>query len=237
MGSARRSDRGAGGADGPGRRLVHRDELGAAGPGPEQAGQAGRHRAGRFQLDAQLGEFRAHVGQVLLVPPQLAFQLEDALDAREVDPLFLGQALDLAEREHVAQRVPAAPAAGAARGHQPQPVLVRRVCGCRPASWAATEMTYTGESSDRSNALLMASPALLARGTPPQPRHPPPRDAPPARPASPADQFHVLDAMSDAPGALQQVIARVLPGGGLPEVLQGLPGLAVHVLRHLDLRR
>src|SRR5450631_1595311 len=41
--------------------------------------------------------------------------------------------------------------------------------------------------------------------------------------------------MSDTPGALQQVIARVLPGGGLPEVLQGLPGRAVHVLGHLNL--
>src|SRR5580693_8349266 len=40
--------------------------------------------------------------------------------------------------------------------------------------------------------------------------------------------------ISAAPGALQQVIARVLPGGGLPEVLQGLPGRSGHVLGHLD---
>ena len=82
---------------------MHRDQLGAPGPGAEQPGQPGGHRAGRFELDAQLGELRAHVGEALLVPPQVTLQFEDALDPREVDPLFLGQALDLAQREHVAQ--------------------------------------------------------------------------------------------------------------------------------------
>ena len=82
---------------------MHRDKLGAARPGPEQARQPGRDRAGGFELDAELREFRAHVGQELLVALQLLVQREDALDAGEVDPLFLGQALDLAQREHVTQ--------------------------------------------------------------------------------------------------------------------------------------
>ena len=73
--------------------------------------------------DAELREFRAHVGQELLVALQLLVQRENALDAGEVDSLFLGQALDLAQREHVA-RVPAALAPGPAGGDQPELVVV-----------------------------------------------------------------------------------------------------------------
>ena len=95
-------------------RAADRHELGASGPVAQQPGQPGSHGAGRFELDAQLGQLRARVGEALLVAAQLLVQLEDALDAREVDPLFLGQALHFAQGEHVAQRVPAALAAGPA---------------------------------------------------------------------------------------------------------------------------
>ena len=54
------------------------------------------------ELGPELAHLRGHVGQDAAEPLQLAFQLEDPLDAQEVDAL-LGQPLHLAEQQHVAQ--------------------------------------------------------------------------------------------------------------------------------------
>lgn len=83
------------------------------------------------------GEF----GDAGLERGDLVLQLDDALDAGEVDALVLGQPLDLTQELDVAGGVAAAPAGGAAGETRPRRSYWRRVWGWSPESWAATEMT------------------------------------------------------------------------------------------------
>ena len=55
-----------------------------------------------LELESELERFRSVLADMTAEMGQLAFQLEDALDAQEVDAL-LRQPLHLAEQQHVAQ--------------------------------------------------------------------------------------------------------------------------------------
>ena len=69
-------------------------------------------------------------------------ELEDAPDAGEVDALLLGEPLHLAQQRDVARRSSAGPDRPSDPGWtRPSRSYVRSVCGCMPASSAATEMT------------------------------------------------------------------------------------------------
>src|SRR5215471_1988254 len=78
-----------------------------------------------------------------------------------------------------------------------------------PDRFAATEMTYTGMSSDSSYGLLMSSPFL----------------------------FPVVLMNSVLPRPAEQFLPGIRPGGGYPQVLKRRTGLAVQVVRHGHLDR
>src|SRR5215469_1150432 len=106
----------------------------------------------------------------------------------------------------------------------------RSVCGCSPESSAATEITYTGLSSDTSNGLPLIS--LLPCGRSYSAGGRPHRRG--RRLPVPAARGRQMRRVSCLPGSPQQVLARILASGRVTEGLEGLLGCAVQVLRHLD---
>lgn len=92
--------------------------------------------------------------------PDLVGQLDDALDAREVDAFVLRQALHLAEQLDVVLRVPPPAAGSALRPNESwRSYYVRKVCACMPASSAATEIRNVRASPELAH-LEPAQPAL-----------------------------------------------------------------------------
>src|SRR5699024_1035273 len=87
--------------------------------GGEHAALRGAHRL----------EGLAHALQLILEGLDLVLQLEDPLDAGEVDALVLGHRLDLPQPHHVARAVAASPATGALRDDQSEPVVLAQGLG------------------------------------------------------------------------------------------------------------
>src|SRR5262249_19755218 len=81
------------------------------------------HRPGRLQLRPELVDFLSQLGEPDAAAPPLRLQLEYSLDAGQVDAVFLGQPLHLAQDEDVAKRVAPAPARCPPRRNQAEPVV------------------------------------------------------------------------------------------------------------------
>ena len=79
-------------------------------------------------MGGQLGPRTIEFGHQLDDPRaqgvDMRLELDDALDAGQVDAVLLGQALHLAQQSDITCRVPASAAPGTTRGHQPEPVVL-----------------------------------------------------------------------------------------------------------------
>jgi hypothetical protein len=79
------------------------DESGPVRPAADQVRQSRCDRAGGLELGPELANLGLHLGQEQSAAPLGELKLEDPLDPVEVDPLFLGQPLNLPQNQDVAQ--------------------------------------------------------------------------------------------------------------------------------------